>query len=109
MARSVCEVQFCTVSARRSLQESYLEVERQKAVMFATLNRARQNLQDEGAQVLRCCQGNTAQGAFQPQRRYTSDVRTSASAQALYWLSAHCPLLELRGAFSPAAAAASRL
>ncbi|KAL0045355.1 hypothetical protein WJX82_004695 [Trebouxia sp. C0006] len=32
------------------LQESFLIAERQKAVMFATLNRARQTLEDQGAQ-----------------------------------------------------------
>lgn len=34
-----------------SVQESYLQAERQKAVMFATLTRVRQSLQDQGAQV----------------------------------------------------------
>ncbi|KAL3143227.1 hypothetical protein ABBQ38_002078 [Trebouxia sp. C0009 RCD-2024] len=42
------------VLTRAKLKESYLEVERQKAVMFATLNRVRQSLQDQGAQVFRC-------------------------------------------------------
>ena len=36
------------------LQESFLVAERQKAVMFATLNRARQTLEDQGAQVWQC-------------------------------------------------------
>jgi len=36
------------------LQESFLIAERQKAVMFATLNRARQTLEDQGAQVCQC-------------------------------------------------------
>ena len=42
----------CIMQSRRSLQESYLQAERQKAVMFATLNRVRQSLQDQGAQVV---------------------------------------------------------
>lgn len=33
------------------MQESYLQAEQQKSVMFATLNRVRQSLQDQGAQV----------------------------------------------------------
>ena len=36
------------------LQESFLIAERQKAVMFATLNRARKTLEDQGAQVWQC-------------------------------------------------------